>query len=152
MDLRRGIQRKMEGGLMEYDAHYSTHPIKPALPMAKIEPYTTTRGTKISKRILCDLMESIRKGEDTQRSITDHLQTKISPAREHHECAMFEVDVIVSGTRREIYHIVAASKEAAIEQAMNGSAHPVNENYEPQDHTREVYGIEEIEFYERIIP
>ena len=45
--------------------------------MAKIEHYTTTRGTEISQRILCDLMESIRKGEDTQRSITDHLREVI---------------------------------------------------------------------------
>jgi hypothetical protein len=67
-------------------------------------------------------------------------------AREHrHECAMFEVDILVSGTRREIYHIVAASKEAAIEKAMNGyGLHPVNENYEPQDHTREIYAVEEM--------
>ena len=71
-------------------------------------------------------------------------------AREHrHECAMFEVDILVSGTRREIYHIVAASKEAAIEKAMNGSAHPVDENYEPQDHTRELHEVQEIEYYNR---
>jgi hypothetical protein len=69
-------------------------------------------------------------------------------AREHrHECAMFEVDILVTGTRREIYHIVAATKEAAIEKVMEGWALPVNENYEPQDHAREVYDIEEIEFY-----
>jgi len=69
-------------------------------------------------------------------------------AREYRqECAMFEVDILVSGTRREIYHIVAASKEAAIEEAMNGSAHPINANYEPQDHTREVHEAEEIGFY-----
>jgi hypothetical protein len=73
-------------------------------------------------------------------------------AREHrHECAMFEVDILVSGTRREIYHIVAASKEAAIEKAMNGSAHPVDENYEPQDHTREIHDAYEIEFYAPVI-
>ena len=42
--------------------------------MAEIEPYTTSRGTKISRRILCDLMESIRKGEDLQTAITDHLR------------------------------------------------------------------------------
>lgn len=63
---------------------------------------------------------------------------------------MFEVDILVSGTRREIYHIVAATKEAAIEEAMNGSTHPVDENYEPQDHTREVYDTEEIEFYKPV--
>lgn len=45
--------------------------------MAQIESYTTTRGTKISQRILRDLMDSISKGEDCQRSITDHLRDVI---------------------------------------------------------------------------
>jgi len=43
----------------------------------RMKPYTTSRGTKISQRILCDLMDSISKGDDYQRSITDHLRDVI---------------------------------------------------------------------------
>jgi hypothetical protein len=51
---------------------------------------------------------------------------------------MYEVDVLVTGTRREIYHILAESQEAAVNQAMGGLLHGVDENYEPEDHTREL--------------
>ena len=61
---------------------------------------------------------------------------------------MYEVDVIVTGTRREIYHILAESQESAVNQAMGGLLHGVDENYEPQDHTRELYAVDEIEVYE----
>jgi hypothetical protein len=60
---------------------------------------------------------------------------------------MYEVDILVTGTRREIYHITAESQEAAVNQAVEGLAHAVNENYEPEDHTRELYAVEEIEYY-----
>ena len=55
---------------------------------------------------------------------------------------MYEVDVLVTGTRREIYHIVAESQEAAVNQAVEGLAHAVNENYEPEDNTRELHAVE----------
>ena len=55
------------------------------------------------------------------------------------EKKMYEVEVIVFGSRSEIYHITAGSEQEAREEALWGSAHPVDENYNPQDHTREVH-------------
>ena len=39
--------------------------------------YTTSNGTLISSRVLSELLESIRKGEDSQRSLVDHLRDVI---------------------------------------------------------------------------
>ncbi len=57
---------------------------------------------------------------------------------------LFEVEVSVFGKRSEIYHIEASSEQEAKEEAFYGLAHPINENYMPEDHTREVVKVEEI--------
>jgi len=61
---------------------------------------------------------------------------------------MYEVDVLVTGTRREIYHIIAESQEAAVEQAIEGLSSLqgwlVNDNYQPEDHARELYEASEL--------
>lgn len=57
---------------------------------------------------------------------------------------LYEVEVAVFGKRSEIYHIEAASEQAAREESLNGFTHPINENYMPEDHTREVVEVEEI--------
>jgi hypothetical protein len=57
---------------------------------------------------------------------------------------MYEVDVLVTGTRREIYHITAASEEAAREEALWGCVHPVNDNYRTDVHHREVWEVTEM--------
>lgn len=53
-----------------------------------MKTYTTRFNTIISPRILSDLMESIRAGEDTQDSITDHLRDVIPQHDEDFEEAM----------------------------------------------------------------
>ena len=58
---------------------------------------------------------------------------------ENTERKRYEVEVIVFGSRSEIYHITAGSEQEAREEALWGSALPVDENYNPQDHTREVH-------------
>jgi hypothetical protein len=58
---------------------------------------------------------------------------------ENTERKRYEVEVIVFGSRSEIYHITAGSEQEAREEALWGSAHPVDENHNPQDHTREVH-------------
>ena len=45
--------------------------------MNSIPNYTTAYGTLISQPILSELIESIRKGEDSQKSIVDHLRDGI---------------------------------------------------------------------------
>ena len=61
---------------------------------------------------------------------------------------VYEVDILVTGTRREIHHIVAESQEAAVEQAIEGLSSSqvrlVNDNYQPEDHARELYEASEI--------
>ena len=55
---------------------------------------------------------------------------------------MYEVDILVWGTHREIYHVVADSKKAAVKQALDGFTSPNvrldDHNYEPEGHTREL--------------
>lgn len=57
----------------------------------------------------------------------------------------YEVEVIVTEERSEIYHITASSEEEARQKALEGSVYPFNDNYRTDVRHREVKEVEEME-------